>query len=218
MARIFPRHFSFPPESPRSPCCQRQVLHHNRSGELIIPQPERTGFLIAHSMYIRCTIDKIQVEYSQRAKANSNKKKHGVSFEEAQSVFYDEFAVQFFDEKSAGLEDRFLMLGFSDEARLLIVCCHCDNVSAIKATPSASSRPEKPQKLSVSVSLHPKITDTHQPLRLQTIVRHPGLRRPQPRQMPERLLLPPVRIAVRLPTPSASRWPIFVRVRRHCFQ
>ena len=31
-------------------------------------------------------------------KATSNKRKHGVSFEEAQSVFYDEFAVQFFDE------------------------------------------------------------------------------------------------------------------------
>lgn len=75
------------------------------------------------------------------AKANSNKKKHGVSFEEAQSVFYDEFAVQFFDEKSAELEDRFLMLGFSDEARLLIVC-HCERdhghtiriISARKAT------------------------------------------------------------------------------------
>ncbi len=75
------------------------------------------------------------------AKANSNKKKHGVSFEEAQSVFYDEFAVQFFDEESSNLEDRFLMLGFSDEARLLIVC-HCERnqsnririISAKKAT------------------------------------------------------------------------------------
>jgi uncharacterized protein len=75
------------------------------------------------------------------AKANSNKKKHGVSFEEAQSVFYDEFAVQFFDDKSSELEDRFLMLGFSDEARLLIVC-HCERnqgniiriISARKAT------------------------------------------------------------------------------------
>jgi uncharacterized protein len=75
------------------------------------------------------------------AKANSNKKKHGVSFEEAQSVFYDEFAVQFFDEESSELEDRFLMLGFSDEARLLIVC-HCERnqgntiriISARKAT------------------------------------------------------------------------------------
>lgn len=75
------------------------------------------------------------------AKANSNKKKHGVSFEEAQSVFYDEFAVQFFEEESSELEDRFLMLGFSDEARLLIVC-HCERnqgstiriISARKAT------------------------------------------------------------------------------------
>lgn len=75
------------------------------------------------------------------AKANSNKKKHGVSFEEAQSVFYDEFAVQFFDEKNSMLEDRFLLLGFSDEARLLIVC-HCERdrgnivriISARKAT------------------------------------------------------------------------------------
>lgn len=75
------------------------------------------------------------------AKENSNKKKHGVSFEEAQSVFYDEFAVQFFDDEGSKLEDRFLMLGFSDEARLLIVC-HCERnqgniiriISARKAT------------------------------------------------------------------------------------
>ena len=58
-------------------------------------------------------------------KASSNKKKHGVSFEEARSVFYDEFAVQFYDEENSDSEDRFLMLGFSDEARLLIVC-HCE--------------------------------------------------------------------------------------------
>ena len=75
------------------------------------------------------------------AKATSNKKKHGVSFDEARSVFYDEFAVQFFDEDNSVSEDRFLMLGFSDEARLLIVC-HCERsqgnviriISARKAT------------------------------------------------------------------------------------
>lgn len=79
------------------------------------------------------------------AKADSNKKKHGVSFQEAQSVFYDEFAVQFYDEEHSGSEDRFLMLGFSDEARLLIVC-HCEReqgatiriISARKATPNES--------------------------------------------------------------------------------
>ena len=57
------------------------------------------------------------------------------------SVFYDEFAVQFFDEDNSVSENRFLMLGFSDEARLLIFC-HCERdegnivriISARKAT------------------------------------------------------------------------------------
>ena len=79
-------------------------------------------------------------------KATSNKKKHGVSFDEAQSVFYDEFAVQFFDEDNSVSENRFLMLGFSDEARLLIVC-HCEHdegniiriISARKATKNESN-------------------------------------------------------------------------------
>ena len=79
-------------------------------------------------------------------KATSNRKKHGVSFEEAQSVFYDEFAAQFFDDDNSVSEDRFLMLGFSDEARLLIVC-HCERdqgniiriISARKATKNEST-------------------------------------------------------------------------------
>ncbi len=79
------------------------------------------------------------------AKNASNTKKHGVSFEEARSVFYDEFAVQFFDEDHSEPEDRFLMLGFSDEARLLMVC-HCERdqgntiriISARKATKTES--------------------------------------------------------------------------------
>ena len=75
------------------------------------------------------------------AKAASNQKKHGVSFEEAQSVFYDEFAIQFFDRENPEAEDRFLMLGLSNESRILIVC-HCERdsgnviriISARKAT------------------------------------------------------------------------------------
>jgi uncharacterized DUF497 family protein len=38
------------------------------------------------------------------AKAESNIKKHGVSFEEAKSVFYDEFALQFYDSGSSEIE------------------------------------------------------------------------------------------------------------------
>ena len=75
------------------------------------------------------------------AKAASNLRKHRVSFEEAKSVFYDEFAVQFFDEDHSSGEDRFLMLGMSSAAKLLIVC-HCERdrgeviriISARKAT------------------------------------------------------------------------------------
>ena len=74
-------------------------------------------------------------------KAIANLKKHGVSFEETKSIFYDEFGVQFFDEEHPDEEERFLMLGMSSEAKLLIVC-HCERehgaviriVSARKAT------------------------------------------------------------------------------------
>lgn len=79
-------------------------------------------------------------------KAATNLKKHGVSFEEAQSVFYDEFAVQFFDEDHSSDEERFLLLGMSTGARLLLVC-HCERdaghviriISARKATKRESA-------------------------------------------------------------------------------
>ena len=80
------------------------------------------------------------------AKAASNLKKHGVSFEEAQSVFYDGFAIQFYDELHSAGEERFLMLGMSSGANLLLVC-HCERddggviriISARKATKAESS-------------------------------------------------------------------------------
>jgi uncharacterized DUF497 family protein len=84
------------------------------------------------------------------AKAASNLKKHGVSFEEAQTVFYDECAVQFYDEPRSSDEDRFLMLGMSSGAHLLLVC-HCERcgggviriISARKATKTESAHYER---------------------------------------------------------------------------
>jgi uncharacterized DUF497 family protein len=58
------------------------------------------------------------------AKAESNLRKHGVSFEEAVSVFYDSLAVEFYDDENSEWEDRFLLLGLSTRLRLLMVC-HC---------------------------------------------------------------------------------------------
>jgi len=56
-----------------------------------------------------------------RRKARSNLVKHGVSFEEAQTVFLDESARLIDDSED---EDRFLLLGYSFQARCLIVS-HC---------------------------------------------------------------------------------------------
>ena len=79
-------------------------------------------------------------------KAAANLKKHQVSFDEARSVFFDEFGVQFFDEDHSSDEARFLMLGMSSGAKLLIVC-HCERdqgvviriISARKATERESA-------------------------------------------------------------------------------
>jgi uncharacterized DUF497 family protein len=49
------------------------------------------------------------------AKATTNIKKRGVPFEEVKSVFFDDFAVQFFDQENSATEDKFLMLGMSNE-------------------------------------------------------------------------------------------------------
>ncbi len=55
-------------------------------------------------------------------KARSNLKKHGVSFEEAETVFYDENAIEFYDDEHSEWEDRFLLLGISHRMRLLLIC------------------------------------------------------------------------------------------------
>ena len=53
-----------------------------------------------------------------------NIEKHGISFREASTVFYDEDAVLFDDPDNSEQEDRFLIICFSREARLCIVS-HC---------------------------------------------------------------------------------------------
>jgi uncharacterized DUF497 family protein len=58
------------------------------------------------------------------AKATANFKKHGVSFEEAKSAFYDERAKLINDPDHSAKEDRFILLGLSTALRLLVVC-HC---------------------------------------------------------------------------------------------
>jgi uncharacterized DUF497 family protein len=57
-------------------------------------------------------------------KARSNAAKHGVSFEEAQTAFLDDNARLIDDPDHSSDEERFLLLGYSLQARCLVVC-HC---------------------------------------------------------------------------------------------
>ncbi|MEE1352757.1 MAG: BrnT family toxin [Acutalibacteraceae bacterium] len=57
-----------------------------------------------------------------------NQRKHGVSFEEAVSVFYDDEALVIDDPDHSDFEERFIILGLSRKANLLVVC-HCYRAS-----------------------------------------------------------------------------------------
>ena len=85
-------------------------------------------------------IDELRFEWDVN-KAEINAEKHGVSFNEAVTVFADEQAVLFDDPDHSENEERFILLGISAAARMLIVC-HCEReggsvirvISARKAT------------------------------------------------------------------------------------
>jgi hypothetical protein len=77
------------------------------------------------------------------AKARVNLRKHGVSFEEAQTAFADDRALVVPDAVHSGTEERFYLLGLSSRLRLLVVvhCYRTENavirlISARKADPS----------------------------------------------------------------------------------
>ena len=62
------------------------------------------------------------------AKDTANQRKHGVSFEEAATVFEEEHALLLGDREHSGEEDRFVLLGLSAALQILIVC-HCYRTS-----------------------------------------------------------------------------------------
>jgi len=68
-------------------------------------------------------MEPLRFEWDPR-KSRENQRRHGVPFEEARTVFFDENAVEFYDDEHAEWEDRFLLMGISARFRLLLVC-HC---------------------------------------------------------------------------------------------
>ena len=79
-------------------------------------------------------------------KAAANEKKHGVSFQEARTVFFDERARLIDDPDHSEDEERFILLGLSSTLRLLVVC-HCyrseGNVIRIISARKATARESK---------------------------------------------------------------------------
>ena len=97
-------------------------------------------------------MSEIRFEWDPR-KAKSNEKKHGISFPEASTAFYDENGLVIEDPEHSEDEARFILLGLSAALRLVVVV-HCfrdtDDViriiSARKATPAESQDYESQAK------------------------------------------------------------------------
>ena len=82
-----------------------------------------------------------------REKAASNRRKHGISFDEAVTVFYNPLAATLSDPDHSSEENRLITLGFSAQGQLLVVC-HTERrgairiISARRATPRERKRHE----------------------------------------------------------------------------
>lgn len=94
-------------------------------------------------------MDILNFEWDE-VKASTNLKKHNISFEEAKSVFYDDDALLRDDPDHSESEERFVILGISEKANMLVVC-HCYRqsetvirlISARKATKQETKQYQK---------------------------------------------------------------------------
>jgi len=91
-------------------------------------------------------MESISFEWDER-KSKSNLTKHNISFDEAQTVFFDSHARMIFDPDHFSSEDRFILLGMSALLRVLIVChCFRENDGKVIRIISARKSNRKEQK------------------------------------------------------------------------
>ena len=89
-------------------------------------------------------MNELRFEWDER-KNSANIKKHKVSFEEAETVFKDENAIQYFDPDHSEDEDRFILLGLSTKLRALVVC-HCFRQSELVIRIISARKADKSEK------------------------------------------------------------------------
>ena len=90
----------------------------------------------------------LSFEWDER-KNKTNQKKHGVSFEEASTVFLDERAILFDDPTHSEKEERCLLLDMSTSARVSIVC-HCYRASELSSESFLPERQPRERKSVIS--------------------------------------------------------------------
>jgi uncharacterized DUF497 family protein len=87
----------------------------------------------------------LRFEWDDEEKINI--RKHGISFDEARTVFYDEKAIQFFDPDHSEDEDRFILLGISFKLRTLVVCqCFRESETVIRLFSAWKANRDEKQK------------------------------------------------------------------------
>ncbi|BCL60045.1 hypothetical protein DGMP_07380 [Desulfomarina profundi] len=88
----------------------------------------------------------ISFEWDEK-KSQANFKKHKISFEEAQTVFFDANGRMIYDSDHSSDEDRFILLGLSSAMRALVVvhCCRGSSEQIIRII-SARKATKKEQK------------------------------------------------------------------------
>ena len=82
----------------------------------------------------------LRFDWDER-KNRGNRTKHGVWFEEGQSVFEDPHGRLFYDPEHSEAEDRFILLGVSSAARTLVVVhCYRDSDSLVRIISARKAR------------------------------------------------------------------------------
>jgi uncharacterized DUF497 family protein len=87
----------------------------------------------------------LRFEWDAR-KATSNRRKHGVSFEEARTAFLDDYARVIDDPDHSQTEERLILLGLSSTLRLLVVShCYRSNGNVIRIISARKAAPAEAQ-------------------------------------------------------------------------
>jgi uncharacterized protein len=100
-------------------CASRRTLDRTRCTSPCCATPVALDLQCAYTV----RVSSLRIEWDPR-KAEVNRRKHGVTFEDAQTVFYDERARLIDDPDHSDEEERFVLLGLSSSLRLLVVV-HC---------------------------------------------------------------------------------------------